>query len=212
MERIWLDGQTVLFQGDSITDCGRNRDDDGSLGNGYPQKIVDIYKNLFPENKVKFVNRAISGNRTGDLLARYEKDFRDVKPDFISILIGINDVWRKFDSNDPTSSEQFRENYGTLLSLIKRDCPNAKIMIIEPFVLDTLKDRRLWFETFDQIVRVVRDLALEYADYYLPLDGILHGYLKKGYTKADLLDDGVHPTQTGHGIIAYEYMKLLNII
>lgn len=212
MKRFWEDGQVVLFQGDSITDCGRNREDQTSLGNGYPSKIAGIYSNLFPDNKVTFINKGISGNRTKDLLERYEKDFKDINPDFISILIGINDVWRKFDRNDPTSPEQFEANYRKLLSQFKKDCPNAKIMIIEPFVLDTLEDRRMWYDTLDPIVRIVRDLAREFADYYLPLDGIFNSYICKGLSKADIAADGVHPTQTGHGVIAYEYMKLLEIL
>ncbi|HHU70748.1 MAG TPA: SGNH/GDSL hydrolase family protein [Clostridiales bacterium] len=212
MERFWKDGQVVLFQGDSITDCGRNREDEKSLGNGYANKIVEIYNNLFPEHKVTFINKAISGDRSKDLLDRYEKDIRDIRPDFISIMIGINDVWRKFDSNDPTSTEQFKANYRKVLSSIKRECPDTKIMILEPYVLDTLEDRKQWYDTLDPIIRAVRDLAQEYADYYLPVEGILHSYISKGIQKEKIAADGVHPTQTGHGIIAYEYMKLLNIL
>lgn len=211
LKRIWKGNEVVLFQGDSITDCSRDRNDIYSLGNGYPDKVAKIYESLFPEHKVTFINRAISGDRTKEILARYKTDIKEIQPDFMSIMVGINDVWRKYDQNDPTSNEQFEYNYKTILQNIKRDCPNTKIMIIEPYVFHTLEDRKQWHETLDPVITIVRQLAKEYADYFLPLDGILHSHLSKEITEAKITEDGVHPTLQGHGIIAYEYMKQLGI-
>lgn len=212
MNEFFSKGQTVLFQGDSITDCGRDYEDLYSLALGYPKKIAEIYDNLFGDNEITFINKGISGNRSSDLLDRYEKDFKAIHPDFISILIGINDVWRKYDRNDPTSCKQFEANYRKLLSDIKRDMPNTKIMLIEPFVLHSLPERETWHEDLDPKIQVVRKLAREFADYYLPMDGIFATLCANTYTPSELALDGVHPTDLGHSVIAYEYLKLLGII
>lgn len=212
MKRFFKDGDVVLFQGDSITDTHRDKETNIGLGEGYPPKVKAIYDALFPGNDVKFINRAVSGDRTINLVERYDRDIKAVNPDFVSILVGVNDTWRKFDRNDETTVEQFEKNYRFILDGIKRDFPKAKIMMIEPYLLTTKPERAEWFSTLDPMIRVIRKLGMEYADYYLSLEGAFHKYLSKGLTEADISEDGVHPTQTGHGIIAYEYLKALEII
>lgn len=209
MKELFRKGQVILFQGDSITDCGRDREDIKSLSHGYPGMISEMYHQLFPENEVTFINKGISGNRVVDLVARYEKDFKEIKPDFISILIGINDTWRRYDGNDPTSTEKFEEGYRELLEKIKLDLPHCKIMIIEPFLLNSLPDRATWREDLDPKIQVVRKLAKEYADLYLPLDGIFAKAEVETYTCNQIAEDGVHPSDKGHLIIAQEYMKAI---
>jgi len=209
MKEIFKKGQIVLFQGDSITDCGRDRDDSNSLSEGYPGIVAKMYNLLFPDNGVTFVNKGISGNRAKDLLERYEVDFKEINPDFISIMIGINDTWRKYDGNDPTSSECFEEYYSELLKKIKIDLPNCKIMIIEPYVLNSLPDRAAWREDLNPKILVARKLAKEFADYYLPLDGLFAKAEVEQYTCQQITEDGVHPSAIGHSIIAEEYLKAL---
>ena len=121
MRQYFKHNAVVLFQGDSITDCGRTDRNNrpNAMGNGYPAKIQAIYQALFPAADVTFVNRAVSGNRVRDLLARYENDFLAVQPDYISILIGINDTWRGFDNGDPCPLARFRKEYTELLKKIK---------------------------------------------------------------------------------------------
>lgn len=212
MREFFKKGQTVLFQGDSITDCGRDRNDISSLGCGYPDKVAKIYNALFADNGVKFVNKGVSGDRTKDVLARYKTDILDIKPDFISILIGINDVWRRYDdAKDPTPAEKFRENYETILKNIKRDLPATKIMIIEPFLLYNA-EKYSWHEDLDPKLLVVRELAAKYADYYISLNGIFAGLEIITYKPEELSGDGVHPEDLGHRIIALEYLKTLGII
>jgi lysophospholipase L1-like esterase len=210
MKNMFKDGQVVLFQGDSVTDCGRDRTDLNSLSEGYPGIVAKIYGLLFPETKVTFVNKGISGNRVIDLLNRYEEDFKAIKPDFLSILIGINDTWRRFDANDPTSAEKFENTYRELLTKVKKDMPNCRIMLIEPFVLNSLPDRATWREDLDPKIQVVRKLAKEFADYYIPMDGILAKAEVEQYTCEQIAADGVHPTAMGHGMIAEEYLKALS--
>jgi len=202
----------VLFQGDSITDCGRNKETGADLGQGYPAKIAEIWEILFPGSNVNFINRGISGNRTKDLLERYEKDFKALKPDLVSILIGINDTWRRYDRNDPTPVELFESNYRTLLKNIKQDLPQASIVIMEPFLLGSVPERNLWREDLDPKIQVVRCLAKEYADKFIPMDGIFTRYAVEGVKEADMAADGVHPTPLGHGIMAIEWLKVLDIV
>ena len=199
----------VLFQGDSITDCGRNKETGEDLGSGYPAKIAAVWEILFPGSGVNFINRGISGNRTGDLLNRYEKDFKALKPDVVSILIGINDTWRRYDSNDPTGVDVFESRYRTLLANLKRDLPKAAIVIIEPFLLSSVPERILWREDLDPKIQAVRGLAKEYADVFIPLDGIFTRYAVEGIKDIDMAADGVHPTSLGHGIIASEWLRAL---
>lgn len=209
MKEVFKNGQVVLFQGDSLTDCGRDRGDITSLSEGYPGMVAKMYNSLFPDNGVIFINKGISGNRIIDLLDRYDTDFKEINPDFISILIGINDTWRRYDSNDPTSTKQFEENYRKLLEKIKSDMPDCKIMIIEPYVLNSLPDRAAWREDLDPKIQVIRELGKEYADYYLPLDGIFAKAVATRYNCKQLAEDGVHPNSLGHSIIAEEYLKAL---
>lgn len=208
MKEIFRDGQIILFQGDSITDCRRQYEDSTSLGEGYPNVVAKLYQLMFPENKVTFVNKGISGNRVKNLLARYDEDFKAVKPDILSILIGINDTWRRYDNNDPTGAEEFERDYRELLQKIKKDMPDCRLVLIEPFVLYSLPDRVDWREDLDPKIHVVRKLAKEFADYYIPLDGIFAKAEVEGYHCEQIAADGVHPTPLGHRMIAEEYIKV----
>ncbi len=212
MKNIFKIGSTVLFQGDSITDCGRSRTDLSDLGGGYAKKVAEIYNILFPDSGVNFVNRGVSGNRAIDLLARYDEDFKAVKPDFISIMIGVNDTWRRYDNNDPTTAEEYEKNYRTLLEKLKSDFPKIKIMIIEPYLLDSDEAKMCFKEDLLPKVEVARKLAREYADIYLPIGGLLTKYATTDYTPSELAHDGIHPTPQGHGVIAVEYLRALDII
>jgi len=197
------DGMTVLFQGDSITDCGRREDLTG-LGNGYVLQVVSNFTAKYPHLNVKFINRGNAGSRADDLAARWNEDCVALKPDIVSILIGINDVWRRYDSNDPTSVETFKSEYHKVLSKTKAET-NAKIIIFEPFVLPCPDDRIAWREDLDPKIQVVRELAREFGAIYIPLDGIFAA----ASTQRDCVewaDDGVHPTQAGHALIANAWL------
>nr|MDD6335057.1 SGNH/GDSL hydrolase family protein [bacterium] len=212
MNALFAPGSRILFQGDSITDCDRVRGDDSSLGGGYLRVFADLYNALYPDNGVTFINRAVSGDTSAMMLARYEADVREVEPDFISILIGINDTWRRYDANTPTSAEVFYQNYRTFLSRMEEDFPWTPILMIEPFVTHVLPDRVTWHEDLDPKIQMVRKLAAEFADYYLPLDGIFAALQVGRYRAADLAADGVHPTPVGHSIIAHEMLKTLGML
>lgn len=216
MKRYFKDGETVLFQGDSVTDWCRDREPEcetiENLGKGYPRIFKEIYDILFPGNKVNFVNRGISGNKIIDLINRYEADFKAVDPDFISIMIGINDTWHGIEDGTNTPVELFEKRYKQLLSDIKADMPNAKIMILEQFAFTAHPDRLGWDKDLDAKRAVTRKLAKKYADYFIPMYDIMLDAIKENFTMADMSEDGVHPAEQGFSLIATEIMKKLEII
>lgn len=212
MKPFFRPGATVLFQGDSTTDCGRDRADPHALSPGYPGQIAAIYQALFPRQNVTFYNRGVSGDRMRDLLDRYDPDLAALKPDFVSVLIGINDTWRRYDAGDPTSAETFGAQYETLLRRVKEDFPGAGIMLMEPFLLPVRAEQRAWREDLDPKIQQVRRLAARYADHYLPLDGILNAYAVRIKDPAALAADGIHPTERGNALIARVYLRALGIL
>ena len=117
------------------------------------------------------MNRGISGNRVVDLNARWQEDCLDLKPDWVSIYIGINDTWRRYDSGDPTSTEDYKAGYRKLIERTK-GALDAKLILVELFVLPHPEDRRVWREDLDPKITAVRELAVEYGAPLVPLDGL----------------------------------------
>ncbi len=202
--------EVVLFQGDSITDSVRDRSNGNDLGKGYAMMVAAWFSAMFPEKHVNFINRGISGNRVKDLVKRWDVDCIDLQPTVVSILIGINDCWRRYDNNDFTSAEEFEEGYRNILVRTKEKV-GAKIILCEPFVLPVPEDRKTWREDLDPKIHVVRELAREFGALYLPLDGI--------FTSASMLrepefwaGDGVHPTPAGYGLIAREWLRVVGVL
>lgn len=216
MKKFFKDNMTVLFQGDSVTDCGRDRSlSEGieSLGSGYPKLFKEIYDTLFPNNDVNFVNKGVSGDRTCNLLERYEDDFKAINPDFISIMIGINNTWRNFDSDEAhCDAERFGREYEELLTKIKADMPDAKILVIEQFAFTAHPERNTWQEDLDGKRAETRRLAEKYADWFIPMYDIMTDASKTEFDMYALSADGVHPEALGHSLIATEIFKTLGII
>ena len=199
------DDSLVLFQGDSITDCGRDRNNPDDLGNGYPLLVASLFNSLYPEKNVKFINRGISGNRVRNLKERWQEDCLDLKPDYVSILIGINDCWRRYDNNDPTSSSDYEKDYRYILEKT-RDELGAKLILLEPFVLPYPADREAWREDLDPKIQVVRKLAREFDALYIALDGLFAEAASKA-APAYWAGDVVHPSPAGHGLIARAWLE-----
>ena len=192
----------MLFQGDSVTDCNRNRRSLYDLGNGYVKKLLGMANNIL------LVNRGISGNRTNDLLARWKEDTIQVAPDFISILIGINEVWHHYKFGNVLTPQQYKENYIKLLEEVKKKLPETKILLIEPFAYPIGEYEPIWQNDLDEEIQMVRELAKTYADYFIPMQDVLNDY-KKNYAMESILADGVHPTDLGHQLIAKEVAKVI---
>ena len=198
----------ILFQGDSITDAGRDYSDYHELGQGYPKYAAELIRDRFDDPKngtIEFINLGISGHRTRDLRARWQKDCIDLQPDIVSIMIGINDTWRSFDSNDPTPVEEFEDNYRYLLSEIKAHT-NAKILLLEPYVLPDVPAKDAWRADLDPKIQAVRRLAREFADAYIPTDGLFAAACVQ-QEPSHWSGDGVHPNENGSRFIAAYYAK-----
>jgi acyl-CoA thioesterase-1 len=198
----------ILFQGDSITDCGRSRNDDKQLGHGYASMVAARFNALYPELNVRFINKGISGDRTKDLVKRWKTDCLDLKPDVVSILIGINDTWRRFDRNNPTSTEEYKDNYHRILTQV-RESLDAKIIILEPFLLPVSQDMQtLWRQDLDPKIHATRELAREFGAIFIPLDGIFAAAAVKQPPQF-WAADGVHPTSAGHALIAHHWLNAI---
>lgn len=197
---------TILFQGDSITDCGRtgSQNPDDSLGMGYPYLLSTMLGADYPDLELTFINRGISGNRAKDLQGRWKKDCLDHKPDIVSILIGVNDTWRRYDRNDPTSTEAFEASYRNILE--QTAATGAQIIILEPFILPIPEDRKTWRVDLDPKIDVARKLACEFAAAFVPLDGIFAA-ASIDREHSFWAADGVHPTPAGHGLIAKSWLE-----
>ena len=195
----------IVFQGDSITDAGRDKRNYRDMGLGYPKFAAEYLKNANPDIEFDFINFGISGNRTGQLFDRFYTDALAFEPDVISILIGINDIWHRYESSIrvATTDEQIKTNYRAILERIKRES-NAKIVILAPFVLDA-PDKDHLRRDIKTLLPIVRELAAEFADAYIPLDEYFAEALKTQPEPLYYSADGVHPNDNGRMFIAKYY-------
>jgi lysophospholipase L1-like esterase len=196
----------VLFYGDSITDAGRNREATGlaGLGNGYAMLTASRLLAQLPDWNLQFSNTGVSGNRVYNLEERLDNDVLALNPTIVSILIGINDTWRRYDSNTPSPIEEFKSCYHRLLTRLKdRD---IRVVILEPFLLPIPDDRAKWREDLDPRINACRDLAREFCTTYVPLDGLFAAAATR-QTLQYWLPDGVHPSLAGHALIAQNWIE-----
>ena len=196
---------TVLFQGDSITDCDRDYANDSNLGSGYPAMVAAWFAARQPAARVTFINRGISGNRAKDLEARWQQDCIALKPDVVSVLIGINDTWRRFDSNDPTPVAAFERSYRAIAERVRNEL-GATLVILEPFVLPVPADRVAWRDDLDPKIQAARRVAADFGAVYVPLDGMFARAAAQR-DAAFWAGDGVHPSPAGHALIAQAWLE-----
>lgn len=196
----------ILFQGDSITDAGRDKRNYHQMGNGYPKYAAEAISENFPNVDFEFINLGISGNRTDQLFDRLYADAIAFQPDVISILIGINDVWHRYGSGKiETTDEQIACNYRAILERL-RNQTNAKIVMIAPYLLDC-EDKDQIREDLKTVLPIIRRLANEYADVYIPLDEIFEKALKTQPEPMYYSGDGVHPNANGAEFIGQQYAE-----
>ncbi|WP_160031723.1 SGNH/GDSL hydrolase family protein [Paenibacillus sp. An7] len=205
MSHPFQQGETVLFIGDSITDCGRDYSNKWSLGSGYALLTAAEIGKQYPELNMKFLNRGISGNRITDLERRWEEDCIAHQPDWVSIYIGINDTWRYYDQGELTTTEDFYRTYRDLIVQTKEKT-NAKLVLIEPFVLPVPAGQREWRADLDPKIHAIRELAREFKTYYIPLDGLFASKSTQ-LDPAFWAEDGVHPTAAGHALISKAWLE-----
>lgn len=208
----------ILFQGDSITDAGRQREGVYSWGKSYPF-LIEAEMGYDKPAEYEYINRGISGNRIVDLYARMKTDIINLKPDYISFLIGVNDVWHEFSRQNGVDADKYEKIYTMLIEEIKEALPNVKIMIMEPFCLreaateNTDEEPDKW-NKFSLEVRKRAEKAKKIADKFdLPFVALQDEFDKASALTANTvgnkywLYDGVHPTPKGHELIKREWMK-----
>ena len=200
------DGTVVLFQGDSITDAGRDRaaadpNVARGLGSGYPLLVASAALAAHPDRGLRFYNRGISGNKVPDLAARWAADTVALAPDVLSILIGVNDFWHKLSGGYTGTVEDYEHQYAALLDDTGRALPRARVIVLEPFVLrcGAVDDR--WFPEFDQRRAAAERVARRAEATFVPLQRVFDD-LARNSTPQYWAADGVHPTPAGHGVIA----------
>jgi lysophospholipase L1-like esterase len=204
-------GDHIVFYGDSITDCGRDRDalprTEAGWGNGYAQVIAETLRAQKPELRLLFTNKGISGNRVYDLEERLERDVLSLRPELVSILIGINDVWREFDSNVPSPLEDFRASYRRILERVVG--AGCEVILLDPFLLHTKPEFEAWRAVLEPKIEVVRELAQDFAATHVPLDDIFEAASQK-QRPAFWAEDGVHPSAEGHALIAQSWLQAVS--
>lgn len=210
MQTVIENDARVLFQGDSITDAGRVAEGPDGLGSGYAMMAASWFQAMYPEKNVTFLNRGLSGNRAKDLEARWQKDCIDLKPTWVSVMIGINDTWRRYDSNDPTPAEAYEKSYRNILQQV-RSSLHAGLVLIEPFVLPVPEDRKQWRMDLDPRIHIVRRLALEFRAILVPLDGVFAAAATQR-PPAFWAADGVHPSRAGHALIAQSWLRAVKAL
>jgi len=203
------DNALVLFQGDSITDAGRDRGNAAGMGNGYAMMTAAWFSASHPGKKVSFLNRGVSGDRAKDLLARWRPDCLDLKPGWVSIMIGINDCWRRYDGNDPTGADEFARDYRIILEKTREI--GARLVLLEPFVLPVPEDRKGWREDLDPKISVVRGLAKEFSAILVPLDR-LFAEACRSRSPEFWAADGVHPSPAGHALISQAWLSAVKAL
>lgn len=197
------DGDRVLFLGDSITDAGRDRAGD-DLGTGYPALVAAWFTASHPDHGVSFANRGVSGFRARDLRARWEEDCLAQQPTVVSIMIGINDTWRAFDKDDPTTAADFERDYRAVLEQTVAQL-DVRLLLIEPFLLAVKDEQAAWRDDLDPKIAAVRRLAAEFSATLVPADG---NFAAAAAARPARLwaADGVHPTLEGHALLARQWL------
>ena len=202
-------GATVVFQGDSVTDCGRTGTGDG-LGTGYAKLSTALLGRRYPSGGLTFVNRGISGNRVADLRTRWDADAMAHQPDLLSVLIGINDTWRRYETGEITTTEAYERDYRHLLTRV-RDELGSQLLLAEPFLIPVNAEQHAWREDLDPRIDVVRRLAEEFHAALLPADALLNEAARQAGSPEAVADDGIHPTPLGHEVLARAWADLVTV-
>lgn len=212
-------GNVILFQGDSITDAGRSRDKEKTsapnnqpgLGNGYAwlaaaELLVDR-----PDDALKFFNRGISGNKVFQLAERWQADCLDLKPDVLSILIGVNDIWHTLEPKLGYKGTVaiYERDYHALLERTRKALPKVKLVVCEPFVLRCGAVKDHWFPEFDNYRAAAKRVAAKHRATFVPFQAMFDEAIK--YAPPEhWAGDGVHPSPAGAALMAQFWVRMVN--
>lgn len=197
----------ILFQGDSITDAGRNKEDNSfnnpkALGTGYAMLTAAALLEKYAPLNLKIYNKGISGNKVFQLADRWDKDCLDLKPEVLSILIGVNDIWHKLNGQYNGTVEKYKNDYIALLERTKKALPNVKLIICEPYAVRGVKavDDK-WYPEFYDYQKAARDIAAQFGATFIPFQKI-YDEAQKRAPGSYWTPDGVHASFAGAQLMA----------
>ncbi|MEM1443057.1 MAG: SGNH/GDSL hydrolase family protein [Verrucomicrobiota bacterium] len=209
-------GSVILFQGDSITDARRQKNDPQpnhaqSLGYGYPAHISGGILREYADKGVVIHNRGISGNKVPDLDARWQEDCIDLKPDILSILIGVNDIWHMRAGRYDGTAEVYRDGFAALLKKTKEALPGVSLVICEPFVLKCGAVDDTWFPEFEIRRAFAEEVAEKEETIWVPFQKKFDEAVAAGTPPEYWAPDGVHPSVAGHALMAKTWREAVGI-
>ena len=204
-------GTTILFQGDSITDCHRNRKQNGpnvarGFGLGYPLLIASKLLADNPTANLKAYNRGISGHKVPDLANRWQKDCIDLKPDVLSILIGVNDIWHKLGGNYDGTVADYENGFTDLLQSTREALPETRIIVCEPFALRCGAVNDKWYPEMDERRAACKRVATKMDCSFVPFQTIFDEATTDETPASYWAGDGVHPSMAGHALMAKAWL------
>ncbi len=205
-------GDTVLFQGDSITDAGREKERElpnnpASFGSGYAFLAASALLNELPGKELILYNRGISGNKVYQLADRWEKDCLNLDPNVLSILIGVNDYWHKRNGNYDGTVEVYEDDFRALLERTKKALPNVELVICEPFyVLKTSAVDETWVEPMKKYQASAKKIATEFDAIWVPFQDVFDEAVKHA-PATYWTGDGVHPSMAGAQLMAEAWLR-----
>lgn len=195
----------IVFFGDSITDCDRDRGDEKSLGNGYVKVLADKLRPIYPDMDIELYNKGVSGNEVCDLLARAQRDVIDLQPDAVVIMIGINNTIHQYKYGKELNFKQFERDLTQLVTALKE--AGIVVIFLEPFLLPA-PDKRRMRPVFDKELEIIRRVCVDKCDEFVAYDEMFNG-LCESHSYKEYSEDGVHPTFKGSNLIANTSIKAI---
>jgi len=211
---VLLNGQTILFQGDSITDAGRNREETGfnnprALGTGYAMLAAAHILEKHAGLNLKIYNKGISGNKVYQLAERWDKDCIDLKPDVLSILIGVNDFWHKFNGTYNGTVEIYRNDLIALIERTKKALPDVKLVICEPYAVPGVKAvNEKWYPEFPEYQKAAKEISDKFGAIFVPFQSVYDAAIKRAPAPY-WTGDGVHAALPGAQLMAQAWMEIV---
>ena len=202
----------ILLQGDSITDAGWNREkgkepnNQAGLGSGYAWFIAADLLTDRPKDGLKIFNRGISGHKVFQLAERWQRDCLDLKPNVLSILIGVNDIWHTLTGNYNGTVEIYERDYRALLERTQKALPQVKLVICEPFVLRCGAVNDKWFPEFNDYRAAARRVADAFHATFVPFQAMFDTAIQFAPPE-HWAKDGVHPSAAGAALMAHHWLK-----
>ncbi len=212
---LFQNGDKIVFTGDSVTDANRKRPVGEGLwqgvGDGYVRTIDNLLNVIYPDWKIWIANTGCSGNTSRDIKSRWQEDVMNLKPDWVSLMIGINDIWRQFDEPAVQTSHVYANEYkSNLCEMLERTLPVVKgVIILSPYYMETNREDKMR-RMCDEYGKICADVAKKYNCRFVNIQQAFDDYLVYRYP-AYISWDRVHPGEIGSTIIAREFLKAIGI-